>query len=67
MSATVLTVIIRDAEPVRNLNEPCTYRSVRIALTSQQREAIRLKHSDEAIAQCFIEDCECAQCRWNER
>lgn len=50
-----LTVIIRDASPVRHLNEPCSYRRVTLELTREQMAALQLKHDDEAVNQCFLE------------
>lgn len=55
MTPNVLTVIIRDEAPVRHLNEPCSYRSVHIELTAEQREMLVRRHDDESYSHCFLE------------
>lgn len=60
----ILTVIIRDSNPIRCLNEPSSHRSVRVILTKNQVERLRLcytgevlgKPTYEEIDQCFIEE-----------
>lgn len=62
-SDTVLTVIIRDEGPLIHLNEPVCLRSVRIELTQEQLEKLRVKHTYtingqecyESISHCFLE------------
>lgn len=50
-----ITVIVRNEYPLRYLNEPATYRSVRLELTPEQAAQLRLRHADEVIGQCFVE------------
>ena len=51
----ILTVIIRDENPVRYLNEPVRHRSVQVILTREQCDALLLRHDGEAISHAFIE------------
>lgn len=58
-----LTVIIRDDGPMAVANDAPTYRSVRIKLTQEQREQLKLHQTwrsggvfhHETISRCFIE------------
>ena len=51
----ILTVIIRDVAPLMHLNEPCLHRTVQIALTAEQREALRFRHNYEEVSSCHLE------------
>ena len=60
-----LTVVIRDDAPFVHLQASPSYRSVRVLLSWEQREALKLHHTDtrggdnhgyESIDRCFIED-----------
>ena len=59
----VLTVLIRDAGPMINFQDPPTHRSVRIHLTDEQVDSLALQCTGtsggnpiyEDISSCFIE------------
>lgn len=68
MKLSKLTVVIRDESPLQ-IQEPCTYRSVSVLLTSEQQEELKLKCTGtygigtrferveyEKISQCFLEE-----------
>lgn len=58
-----LTVILRDASPMRHLQDPPIYRTVHIRLTDEQIDALDLHLTDtcgtttfhETVAQAFLE------------
>lgn len=50
----VLTVVIRDESPMA-INEPFTYRTVRIELTPDQQARLRLRHRDETVQMAILE------------
>lgn len=59
-----LTFVIRNDAPMIHAGDCPTYRSVQIKLTSEQRLALSLQHTDtgsggiknyEVISRCFIE------------
>ncbi|WP_308585046.1 hypothetical protein [uncultured Desulfovibrio sp.] len=51
-----LTVIIRDDSPMVYCNDSPSFRTVRISLTSEQREAIMLRNGHESISMAIIEE-----------
>jgi hypothetical protein len=44
---TVLTVVIRNTAPLRFMNEPIAYRTVRLVLTSEQRRALHMDENED--------------------
>lgn len=42
-----LTVVIVSYDPVVNLNEPCTHRSVTLELTPEQQKDLELKQHEQ--------------------
>lgn len=61
---TMLTVVIRDVSAFVHLDEPVTRRTVRIQLTDEQIEKLRLHYTHsshgsdfhEQISTCFLEE-----------
>ena len=61
---STLTVIIIDHSPLVHMGEPVAKRSVRIKLTAEQQQALRLKYIGrsgtvdlfEEVSCCFLED-----------
>lgn len=60
-----LTVLIRDDSPFLHFQCSPSFRSVRVLLTAEQRESLKLRYTDtrgsdhygyETIDRCFIED-----------
>jgi hypothetical protein len=50
-----LTVVMRDDGPFIHVGANPSYRSVSITLTDEQMKAIRLRHDEECVSQCWIE------------
>ena len=62
LSATHLTVIIRDDNPLIHCGDVPTYRRVTFELTEEQKNKLALKHLGngtnyyEQISKCFLEN-----------
>lgn len=64
MSTLSLIVIIRDESPLLHLNEPVSHRTIKIRLTEEQHEALKLRQIGtdrgapifEAYSMCILEE-----------